>query len=288
MVIKHSQTGVTDNPDMLSMQLVRGTVGETARGSTAKKRRNPARKARAAVTGTPSKLVKQTMDVAPTQPGATPDGLPHARQVAPPALSSPEGDGAKANVPTLALRMYAPNDDALVMKITQEEIAPIYKASYGQELDMNQVMSYIAQSYTRMVVLQETVIGFVSVEANETGRLNVGTIAFLPAYQGQGFGARVLRQLEAEARAMGLIEMEAYVQPTNQRSLAFFARQGYGQVPTTQQGEGRTVILRKSLLGQTGGGAGEGGVPGQGGGLSPSNLPRQSGIMGDGTVVTRV
>ena len=87
---------------------------------------------------------------------------------------------------------------------------------------------------------------------------------------------------------MGLIEMEAYVQPTNQRSLAFFARQGYGQVPTTQQGEGRTVILRKSLLGQTGGGAGEGGVPGQGGGLSPSNLPRQGAITGDGTVVTRV
>ncbi len=283
MAIKRSQSGSKEGQEALSMQLVRGTAGETVRTPATKKRRNPARKARAAVTGAPSKLVKQTMDVTPGQPG-----MPMAPPSPAPSPESGGGGGGQATVPTLALRTYAPIDDALIMKITQEEIAPIYKASYGQELDMNQVMSYIAQSYTRMVVLQETVIGFVSVEANETGRLNIGTIAFLPAYQGRGYGARVLRQLEAEARAMGLIEMEAYVQPTNQRSLAFFARQGYGQVPTTQQGEGRTVILRKSLLGQTGGGAGEGGVPGQGGGLSPSNLPRQSGIMGDGTVVTRV
>ena len=147
----------------------------------------------------------------------------------------------------LTLRSYGVEDDALIMRLTQEEIAPIYRASYGAELNMNNVMEYIQTSYTRIVVVEDEPAGYVSVMADDAGRMNVGTLVLAAPHQGKGYGKRIMRQLEHEAQALGMMEMETFIQATNAHGQAFAKSVGFTEV----QGAGnpsQTVVMRKNLI----------------------------------------
>lgn len=152
----------------------------------------------------------------------------------------------------LTLRSYSVEDDALIMRLTQEEIAPIYRASYGTELNMNSVMEYIQASYTRIIVVQEEAAGYVSVMADDSGRLNIGTLVLAAPHQGKGYGKRIMRQLEHEAQALGMVEMETYIQATNERGRSFAKVLGYTEVQSSQP---QTIVMRKTLAPLAGTGA---------------------------------
>lgn len=144
----------------------------------------------------------------------------------------------------LTLRSYSGEDDTLIMRLTQEGISPIYRASYGTELNMNSVMEYIQASYTRIVVVEDEPAGYVSVMADDSGRLNVGTLVIAAPHQGKGYGKRIMHQLEHEAQALGMVEMETYIQATNERGRSLAKSLGYTEVQANQS---QTIVMRKTL-----------------------------------------
>lgn len=160
-------------------------------------------------------------------------------------VSVQETPAAQAPAPLL-LRPFTPEDVAVVSRLTQEQIAPIFRASYGYDLEMNSVMPYIFNSQTRMVLLGEQVIGYLSVVVDDNGLMNVGSLVLDGPYQGQGFGTRIMRQVEQEARSMGLSDLEVFIQATNERSQGFAKSLGFVQVPSNQP---QTIVMRKSLRG---------------------------------------
>lgn len=146
--------------------------------------------------------------------------------------------------PQLGLRPFTMADDALIIAMTQQEIGPIYRESYGHDLEISSVMEYIHAVHSRIITVNDQVAGYVSLVVDGSGRMNIGSLVIDRAFQGKGFGKRIMRQVEQEAKALGLFELEVYIQATNERSRAFARALGFIEVPSTIA---QTLILRKSL-----------------------------------------
>ncbi|KUO96179.1 GNAT family N-acetyltransferase [Ferroacidibacillus organovorans] len=144
----------------------------------------------------------------------------------------------------LTLRMMLPEDQAIVTRVTQEELSSVYRESYGNELDMGMVMQYVQSAQTRMILVDDQVAGYVSYVADDFGRMNVGSLVISRRYQGNGYGTRIMKYLEQEALAMGMNEIEVFIQGTNTRSQTFVQRLGYVQVQSNQP---QTIVMIKTL-----------------------------------------
>jgi len=144
----------------------------------------------------------------------------------------------------ILLRPLTFQDDGFIQGVTQEEIAPIFKATYGYDLDMPMVMNYVHAANTRMIVIDDQVAGYISYVPDDSGKLNIGSLVLTPEYQGKKYGTRVMRQLEIEARQMGIAELEVFIQETNTRSQAFAESLGFTRVQSMQP---QTIVMIKSL-----------------------------------------
>ena len=60
------------------------------------------------------------------------------------------------------------------------------------------------------------------------GLFNVHDLAVLPRWRGQGIGRRLLRAVEAEARARGYCKITLEVRADNGAAMALYRRLGYG------------------------------------------------------------
>ena len=144
----------------------------------------------------------------------------------------------------ITLRPLSPVDQAWIMQATKEEMGPIFLESYGYELNLDNVMQYVQSAQTRMILVNDQLAGYVSVVVDESGKMNVGSLVLTGSHKRQGYGTRIMKLLEQEARSMGLIEMEAFVQSSNQASLHFLQKLGFQEVPSMQA---QTKVLIKNL-----------------------------------------
>lgn len=169
----------------------------------------------------------------------------------------------------MMLRPRTVEDDVFIQTVTTDEIAPIFRATYGYDLDLPMVMSYIQAANTRMILVDDKVAGYVSYVADDSGKLNIGSLILASEYQGKGCGKRVMRQIEQEARAMGIYELEVFIQQTNARSQAFAESLGFIRVPSMQP---QTIVMVKSL--QPVGMVGQPGMQPGSAGAGPQNSGR--------------
>ena len=146
----------------------------------------------------------------------------------------------------LMLRPIMPGDEVYISQVTQQEIAPVFKSAYGQDLDMQQVLQYVYAANTRMVVVNDQPAGYLSLVVDDNGKMNIGSLVIGAEHQGKGYGKRIMRQVEQEAQSMGVQEMEVFVQATNERSLAFAKSLGFAEV-TSQAGQSQTIVLVKPV-----------------------------------------
>ena len=189
-------------------------------------------------THTPAKKKRaQTVAAAKGKTGARRAVPAAAQAVAPPAASAP----------TLMLRPVMAGDEVFISQVTQQEIAPVFKSAYGQELDMQQVLQYVYAANTRMVVVNDQPAGYLSLVVDDNGKMNIGSLILGAQHQGQGYGKRIMRQVEQEAQAMGVQEMEVFVQATNERSVAFAKSLGFVEVPAQGSAPGQTIVLVKPV-----------------------------------------
>ncbi len=144
----------------------------------------------------------------------------------------------------ITLRPLSPVDQAWIMQVTKEEMGPIFLESYGYELNLDNVMQYVHSAQTRIILVNDQLAGYVSVVVDESGKMNVGSLVLTGSHKRQGYGTRIMKLLEQEARSMGLIEMEAFVQSSNQASLHFLQKLGFQEVPSMQA---QTKVLIKNL-----------------------------------------
>ncbi len=144
----------------------------------------------------------------------------------------------------ITLRPLSPVDQAWIMQVTKEEMGPIFLESYGYELNLDNVMQYVHSAQTRIILVNDQLAGYVSVVVDESGKMNVGSLVLTGSHKRQGYGTRIMKLLEQEARSMGLIEMEAFVQSSNQASFHFLQKLGYQEVPSMQA---QTKVLIKNL-----------------------------------------
>ena len=144
----------------------------------------------------------------------------------------------------ITLRPLSPVDQAWIMQVTKEEMGPIFLESYGYELNLDNVVQYVHSAQTRIILVNDQLAGYVSVVVDESGKMNVGSLVLTGSHKRQGYGTRIMKLLEQEARSMGLIEMEAFVQSSNQASFHFLQKLGYQEVPSMQA---QTKVLIKNL-----------------------------------------
>ena len=179
----------------------------------------------------------------------------HEQRVAAPTDSAilhqgtAETEAAATPLAKIYMRSFVPQDEQFIVKMTQEEIMPVFKETYGYDLDMATVTNYVRSAQTRMIVVEEQVAGYVSLVADDSGKMNIGSLVFGSGYQGRGYGSRVMKQIEREAIEYGMVEMEVYIQATNTRSQKFAKSLGFTE---TQSFQPQTVVMIKSLIPQTG------------------------------------
>ena len=144
----------------------------------------------------------------------------------------------------ITLRPISPSDQVWIMQVTKEEMGPIFLESYGYELNLDNVMQYVHSAQTRMILVNDQLAGYVSVVVDESGKMNIGSLVLTGSHKRQGYGTRIMKLLEQEARSMGLIELEAFVQSSNQASLHFLQKLGFQEVPSMQS---QTKVLIKNI-----------------------------------------
>ncbi len=176
---------------------------------------------------------------------------PRIAKAADPAVSPQGTEGAGATATPLAkiyLRPFTPEDEPIIVKMTQDEIMPVFKETYGYDLDMATVMNYVRSAQTRLIVVEEQAAGYISLVADDGGKMNIGSLVLGSGYQGRGYGTRVMKQIEREAVEYGMVEMEVYIQAANKRSQKFARALGFTEIQSFQP---QTVVMTKSLVQQT-------------------------------------
>lgn len=176
-------------------------------------------------------------------------------EVRPSVAAEPNGAQSQgpSNTPApaasqLALRPYSYADDAFITQVTGQEMAPIFKECYGYELDMNMVFPYLQAANTRIIMVDGQPAGYLSLVADDMGKMNIGSLVLAAPHQGRGYGKRIMRLVEQEARAMNMQEMEVFIQSNNARSISFAKSLGFTEVESTQP---QTVVMVKTLRAQS-------------------------------------
>ncbi|MFD5132755.1 GNAT family N-acetyltransferase [Streptomyces olindensis] len=99
----------------------------------------------------------------------------------------------------------------------------------------------------RVFVTGDPVLGLVVVEAFE-GHLFLDTIAVHPTAHGRGVGRRLLRFVDAHARALGLSEVRLYTNALMWENQRIYPKYGYELVERRMDGSYDRVHYRKRLL----------------------------------------
>ncbi|CAL9322418.1 GNAT family N-acetyltransferase [Streptomyces olindensis] len=99
----------------------------------------------------------------------------------------------------------------------------------------------------RVFVTGDPVLGLVVVEAFE-GHLFLDTIAVHPTAHGRGVGRRLLRFVDAHARALGLSEVRLYTNALMWENQKIYPKYGYELVERRMDGSYDRVHYRKRLL----------------------------------------
>jgi len=95
------------------------------------------------------------------------------------------------------------------------------------------------------VLVGDRPCGYLAAVTDDSGKMNVGSLVLAKEEQGKGYGTRIMRQVEREARAAGLRELEVFIQSNNVRSQAFAKSLGFSEVTSNQP---NTVIMTKALV----------------------------------------
>lgn len=97
----------------------------------------------------------------------------------------------------------------------------------------------------------EEVTAGVLVLMHELDALLIYSVAIHPSYQGQGFGRRLLKLAEEEARKAGYSSIRLYTNALMEENIALYKRLGYEE--THQEAyQGSTIVhLAKQFAGQT-------------------------------------
>ncbi len=148
------------------------------------------------------------------------------------------------NAAQITLRPISREDQGWIMQVTKEEMGPIFKDTYGYELNLDNVLQYVYASQTRMIMVNDQLAGYVSTTVDDGGKLNIGTLVITGGHKRRGYGTRILKLIEQEARSMSLIELEAFVQESNHISRNFLKKLGFQEVPSMQS---QTIVMVKRL-----------------------------------------
>ena len=155
--------------------------------------------------------------------------------------NSPASMAAPAQI---TLRPFSPEDQAWIMQVTKDEMGPVFQESYGYDLNLDNVIQYVRSAQTRMVTVNDQLAGYVSVVIDDGGKMNIGSLVLSLPHKRRGYGTRIMKLLEQEARGMGLMELEGFVQSSNQASINFLKKLGFQEVPSMQT---QTIVMVKNL-----------------------------------------
>ena len=128
----------------------------------------------------------------------------------------------------LAYRGRTPSDDAFIVQLTKEQLGTIHQEAFGEPFPENQFLRYIQSGAPTMMIQRgEHPIGYYSYLLGEPGKMHVTALVIDKKHQSVGVGKEVMKKLERDARAMGVVVMEVFVQDTNESSLEFTKGLGF-------------------------------------------------------------
>ncbi len=95
---------------------------------------------------------------------------------------------------------------------------------------------------------ESTVVGLLVLRSH-SDHLLLENVAVLPAAQGSGVGARLLRHAEERAAASGLGEIRLYTNEAMTENIAYYSRHGYTETGRGGQHGFRRVFFAKQIAG---------------------------------------
>lgn len=92
----------------------------------------------------------------------------------------------------------------------------------------------------------QSVVGAVVLIRKGQGIL-LDNVAVDPAYQGKGYGRRLIEHAEAEARRQGFAHLDLYTHECMTENIAMYKRLGYGETERRSERGYQRVYMRKQL-----------------------------------------
>lgn len=130
--------------------------------------------------------------------------------------------------PTLQFRQRVPEDDAFILKLTEDQLGQVHQEAFGEAFPREQFMYYI-QSGAPVTVFEAKgeKIGYYSYLVGHDGKMHISALVIDPAYQAKGIGTTVMKHLEEEALRRGVQLLEVFVQTNNEKSIEFTKQLGF-------------------------------------------------------------
>ncbi|HUL29755.1 MAG TPA: GNAT family N-acetyltransferase [Thermodesulfobacteriota bacterium] len=154
----------------------------------------------------------------------------------------------------VAIRPWQKDDVASIRRITWQS----WVATYSSFIPESDLRSYFDVHYTEASLLNmfddpftygfiaekdHHIAGFIRLLFNrDEGRLYVPSLYFLPGFQGQGMGRRLLGAAEGLARGKGLDRFWIGVMVENRQALAFYRKTGFQFVREEPFTMGKTTV----------------------------------------------
>jgi ribosomal protein S18 acetylase RimI-like enzyme len=129
---------------------------------------------------------------------------------------------------TISFRPRTPSDDEYIVQLTEQQLGGVHEQSFGEQFPREQFMHYI-QSGAPTVLIEQAgkSVGYYSYLVGPDGKMHISAMVIDPGHQSAGVGTTVMKQLEQDAKRLGLHTMEVFVQGSNEKSLSFTRKLGF-------------------------------------------------------------
>jgi ribosomal protein S18 acetylase RimI-like enzyme len=130
----------------------------------------------------------------------------------------------------VAIRLAQPADLDAVVALTEAAYEPYTKAWDAPPLPVTEDYGpHIRDGGVWLLKEDDRLAGLIVLE-KEPDHMLIFSVAVAPAFQGRGYGIRLLEWAEEQARAAGLAEMRLFTNAWMERNIALYKSFGYSEI----------------------------------------------------------
>ena len=139
----------------------------------------------------------------------------------------------------MTIRLARPEEAGTVRAIARDAYAR-WTPRFGRESSPTHwdYETIVAEGRAWVLEVEGEIIGFIDLNEEDPGLLNIANVAVVSTEQGKGHGIRLLAFAEEEAKRRGYDQLRLYVNALMTENIRLYERVGYSEVERFRRGEG--------------------------------------------------